>query len=87
MAGRSWRERWRLGESEGLEEVIPGRENQIAGNGSHPAKKLGSGADLGSGDVPEVFGVIANGVKCKGEQVEGNQDCCKILLSMAKVVL
>lgn len=84
--GRSGRDGWRPGATEGLQKVGPGRENDEAGDGGEVVEVVMPRAVLFPCGPPEVVGDVADAVLGGGEQVQGDGEGCEVWLTVAEIV-
>jgi hypothetical protein len=55
-----WGSSQRFVEGEGGHELLPGREDDVGGDGSQVAEKSGTGVNFGPGFLPRLIGEVGN---------------------------
>ncbi len=80
------RRRW-LGIRQGSQQIAPGWEDLVAGDGAQIGEEASAGPGLFDGPTPEVFGEFSDGVVGKGTQVQRRQHGGEVLLAMTEIVL
>jgi len=81
---RDW---WRLCESKGEEQVIPGRENQVDRNRRQLVEEIVAWPEFIARAAPEFVADVADGVECERQQVQAHQNGCEIVLPVSEAVL
>ena len=68
----SRRDRWRLCESKGEEEVVPGWEHQIDRNRRQLVEEIVAWPEFFPRAAPEFVADVADGVDCERQQVQAH---------------
>src|SRR5271166_1367877 len=83
---RSRREWWWLGEGEREKQIVPGGEDQECGDRRQLVEEVVAWSKLSPCGTPKIVANVADGMKCEGEQVQGDQNGREVLFSVAEAV-
>jgi hypothetical protein len=83
ISRRTWR---RLGERKGLQQILPGVEDQKARDRPQVVKEGAAWSDFLSGRAPEFVSDIAGGMKGESQQVERDENRGQVLFAVAEIV-
>src|SRR5271165_3811699 len=83
---RSRREWWWLGEGEREKQIVPGGEDQECGDRRQLVEEVVAWSKFCPCCTPKIVANVADGMKCEGEQVQGDQNGREVLFSVAEAV-
>ena len=78
--------RWRHACDDGAQQAVPGREQEICGDGAEVFEQASAGTEAFPGLLPGVIDEVAGVVHGKGQEIENNQQAGKSFLAMPEVV-
>jgi len=84
---RSWSERWRTGESEGPEKIVPGREHEVGGYGPRALEEALAGRQFPPRGAPGPVARFAHRTTGEGQQIEDREHRRQMLFAATEIVL
>ena len=87
FAERSWAERWRPGEGQAPEKVVPGREHEIGGDSPQIVEKPLAGHQFPLGRAPSPVAQVTDRMTGEGQQIEDREHGGQVLFAVPEIVL